>query len=220
MNKYQQYFFDRGLDLFHLFDCQNLEEKYQNHFMGYKSGILLGNTKHLWPLFIRSLGEGELARENPLDEYIEKICKGFCESKKIELIFTHQKLANDTFFPFQKFAYSIGQSKLMKTNLLFHPEFGYWFSLRALLLFSDENVASVLKEGNEKPPSCSYDCVNLCEKEYMTYEQSKSNKDHMRFRKACPHASDYQFSDQQLRYHYFNDKEVLRQEIRRVNERF
>ena len=150
--------------------------------------------------------EKNVLTENPLDSYIENIFHSFYEKEGSEIIFAHKEIKDNEHFPFQHFADSIGQSKLRETNMLFHQQYGYWFSLRAILLFS-ANEEIILKPSLEAV--CDYDCDQHCKPRFNKYKQTEAAEDHILFRKSCPYGKDYQFSDDQIRYHYFQDRKIL-----------
>src|SRR3569833_4110147 len=128
-------------------------------------GLLVGNTRALWPIFIaaRKADAELLASPDPLDLYTERtIARAFPAARAW---FAHrrydgaylpfQRIAVTAYLPFQRIAVTAGLGALAPPQLVIHPTYGPWFALRAL----------VALDGAPPPPAkhLIYRCAGECE---------------------------------------------------------
>src|SRR5258707_15791407 len=90
-------------------------------------GILIGNTRALWPKFRAALGD--LDPVNPLERYTERAIDGALPAGA-RCYYSHRRYER-AFLPFQRLAVAVGLGSLSSTPLVIHPIYGPWFALRA-----------------------------------------------------------------------------------------
>ncbi|MEO6775433.1 MAG: hypothetical protein ABI467_20900 [Kofleriaceae bacterium] len=165
-------------------------------------GLLVGNTRALWPIFLaaRSADPALLASRDPLDLYTEQtFARGFPGAR---VWFSHRPY-DGAFLPFQRIAVAAGLGALAPTQLVIHPIFGPWFALRAL----------VALDGPPPPPQprpvAAYRCTRDCEARLAEAVQTHDWHAWLAVRDACCVGRGYRYGDSQLAYHYTKALELL-----------
>ena len=93
-------------------------------------GILIGNTRALWPRFVEAMRDPALAGEpNPLERYTERTIDAAFPGARI--FYAHRRYAG-AFVPFQRLAVATGLGALAPSQLVIHPVHGPWFAMRAI----------------------------------------------------------------------------------------
>jgi len=175
-------------------------------------GILIGNTRKLWPAFTRALeNDQELAAsENQLDTYVTvqltRIAREATPHRH-QLVFSHVTAPRP--FPIQRLAELVGFAALSPSHLAIHPLHGLWFALRAVLVI---DVA-----GPDKAPSaptrpcsgCSAPCVPALERAVAASGTPLTSgaiaahaAEWIAVRDACPVGHESRYGEAQLRWHY------------------
>ncbi len=182
-------------------------------------GLLVGNTRSLWPKFLEALAGGldPSQSENPFDDFVESEILAAVGALPIRIRFSHKPAPFH--IAFQRLAHGSGLAFLNKAHLCIHPKYGPWFSLRAALLIEGITVADLdhqpVKACIENPCSnCDEGCVPAFEKAMALSSPSGPEiKKHWKawheVRLACPHGHEYQFYSDQALYHYTRDKSIL-----------
>ncbi len=177
--------------------------------------VLVGNTKHLWPRFIRALARepARLRVSDPLDAYSEDAL-GRVLPRPEHIFYAHTVAPP---LPFQRMCDLSGMASLMGGRLLVHPEYGPWISLRGVLCFDREGPPP------RRASSVCADCPSACEPAFEramakteTMDQrgvSEVWRDWLAVRDACPLGRDHRFSEPQIQYHYLKDPEVLKAQV-------
>ncbi len=183
-------------------------------------GVLLGNTRALWPAFIGALAEQpELgAREHPLESYLESrltALLALATDRPHQIHWAH--VTRPRALPIQRLAEAIGFASLAPCHLSIHPVHGPWLALRAVV------VIDVAGPEQAAPPLIS-PCV-CCAKPCLpalarALELSGPTPDAattaqhadawIAVRDACPVGQSARYSTKQLRYHYRKDPSALR----------
>jgi methylmalonic aciduria homocystinuria type C protein len=163
-------------------------------------GLLVGNTRALWPIFVaaRAADPALLASRDPLDLYTEHaIARAFPGARAW---FAHRQY-DGAFLPFQKIAVTAGLGALAPTQLVIHPIFGPWFALRAL----------VALDGDPPPPArpLNYRCTGECEVRLAEALQARDWRAWLAVRDACCVGREFRYGDSQLAYHYTKALELL-----------
>jgi hypothetical protein len=185
-----------------------------NHHL-IRTGFFIGNTKNLWPFFVKEFSCSQLLQSDsdPFDTFVEQTVKSISTKHKLskKIIFAHQPSFSDidenSFFPFQRFAEHIELAKIGANHLSFHPTYGYWFSMRALV-FSDEALPLVNTQYNWQTDPCTRKCSDYCGKAENTNNEKDWEAELAR-RSSCPFASEFRFSKDQSEYHYTHNKSML-----------
>jgi methylmalonic aciduria homocystinuria type C protein len=178
-------------------------------------GILLGNTRALWPAFLRAMHTSEAlaAVEHPLDGYTKELMWRLASSI--------QPLASCTYFahtlpplavPIQRLAETIGLAGLSPSHLAVHPSYGPWFSLRAVLMVDIEGPSAAPPEPLRPCAGCAQPCVPALERALAVSAPvtAESIAEHagewIAIRDACPIGRAFRYGDDQLAYHYQSDR--------------
>src|SRR3569833_477682 len=148
-------------------------------------GLLVGNTRALWPIFIaaRKADAELLASPDPLDLYTERtIARAFPAARAW---FAHRRYDG---------AYA-------PTQLVSHPTYGPWFALRAL----------VALDGAPPPPAkhLIYRCAGECETRLAEALQTDDWHAWLAVRDACCVGREFRYGDSQLAYHYTKALDLL-----------
>ena len=207
----RDYFYSKGLDIFHPFEGNSPLKKVLGDF---SVGVIIGNSKSIWPNFIASLKKEPklLELEDPFDNYIESVFSEYYFTENEKIFFTHYEYDEFSgYVPFVKLANEVGLSKLMKNNLLCHPVYGLWFALRGLILFNGPMDI-------EKVEAASFDISREIElNDYLARTESNHYStdvdDLIRKRREFPMGQEHAYSPAQVMYHYTKDKKILIKEI-------
>ena len=211
-----------------LYACVSSAHTSNNGMMG----ILLGNTKLMWPIFIEHVHQHKAweHKQNPLDEFIENQVQTALRDVplislgKAQVFYSHRrypassKNQEQSFVPFQRLADAMGMCALHEPSYLcIHPEYGPWFSLRALILVSlddwpeladcvSPNVPRIIVS-DEVTREIQQRMVQLTSGDKATWQ------DWVKLRRflghSIPSSSKWEYSQDQLIYHYTHDRSVL-----------
>jgi len=175
-------------------------------------GVLLGNTRRLWPAFVDAYTHDPAlaVAEQPLDSYVvTRITRILADATSVvtRAVFSHVTVPSA--FPIQRLAQQVGLAALSPSHLVIHPRHGPWLALRA--------VAVVDVRGPEAPPvpvarpcdGCSAPCVGALERALVVSGEPLSSAAIARnsaawiaVRDACPVGRDSRYGEAQLAYHY------------------
>lgn len=182
-----------GFDLQHAFDAHAVAATFR-WLAGPRCGVLIGNTRALWPPFTAALADPALAAmRDPLDTYTERTIAAAYPGAPT--LFAHRRY-DGQFLPFQQLAVAVGLAALAPSHLLIHPVHGPWFALRAVVLL-DRDPPPVAQ-----PIARSCACNDRCR---MALDAAVAADDDWRawlaVRDACTlRASRY--SEEQIAFHY------------------
>jgi hypothetical protein len=180
----------RGYDIAHAFDAHAAarEPGWERLAAGPRLGILIGNTRALWPVFA---AVAERTERDPLDSYTERaIAEAFPDAPAS---FAH-RMYEGTFLPFSRLAVATGLGALAPSHLVIHPIYGPWFALRAVVAIDGELPARA-----PIPQPCS--CDQRCARALEAALPSSDWRAWLAVRDSC-NLSAYRYSEEQLRYHY------------------
>jgi hypothetical protein len=156
-------------------------------------GILIGNTRALWPRLVAALAEPALAGEaDPLDRYTEReIARAFPTAP---VFYAHARY-DGAFVPFQRVAVASGLAALAPSQLAVHPSYGPWFGLRAIVLVDGEPPVRA-------PIALPCRCDGRCEAAFERALQTPHDRvAWLAVRDACTLAA-ARYSDDQIAFHY------------------
>lgn len=179
-------------------------------------GVVIGNTRALWPAFVRAREAPELRREpHPLDAYVSQSLPRIvaaATSRPSELIFAHVTVPRP--FPVQRVAESAGLAAISPSHLAVHPTHGLWFALRAVVVI-DVPGPTIAVSAARPCASCSAPCVPALERalaasgpELNGRSVSANANAWIAIRDACPIGRASRYDEAQLRYHYGVDRSV------------
>ena len=159
-------------------------------------GLLVGNTRALWPRFVAALAAPALAADpHPLQRYTEETVDAAFPGARI--YYGHRRYGG-AFLPLQRLAVLTGLGALAPSHLVVHPVYGPWFALRAVIVVP----------GTPPPPSppiaqpcrCGPACAAA-----LAAARAAVGPDVWRawlaVRDACT-LRHHRYSEDQIRYHY------------------
>lgn len=160
-------------------------------------GLLIGNTRALWPPFSAALATPELAGErDPLERYIERtIDAAFAASAGARVLYGHRQYGG-ALLPMQRLAVATGLGALAPTQLVIHPTYGPWFALRAVVLVEGTAPA---RAPIASPCRCDASCLDA----FTHAQRSTDWRDWLAVRERCSLQA-WRYSDDQIRFHYVN----------------
>ena len=176
--------------------------------------LLVGNTKALWPHFIKVFqDDADLAEcPDPLDVWIERVVKACLKDVPVrnELRFSHEP--GDDLVSMLHLAQASGLAHVGPAHLAIHPEHGSWFGLRAVIIVDAEPPR--LPPGPVVTPckGCHAPCVEALDAALATApatEIAASWQAWVGVRDACPAGRASRYSEAQIRYHYSKDRTAL-----------
>jgi hypothetical protein len=166
-------------------------------------GVLIGNTRALWPRFTDALRDPALAAErDPLDRYTERASDAAFPGARI--YYGHRRY-DGAFVPLQHLAVVTGLGALAPSRLVIHPIYGPWFALRAAVLLDGEPPVR-----RPIPQPCR--CDDACTAALARAQQSSDWRDWLALRERCRLQS-WRYGDDQIRYHYMTAWALRRQEV-------
>jgi methylmalonic aciduria homocystinuria type C protein len=178
---------EAGFEIQHAFDAHAVARELGWLAGAERCGILVGNTRALWPRFVAARPAGP----DPLERYTEAaIAQAFPGAR---VYFAHRRY-DGAFLPFQRLAIATGLAAAAPTGLVVHPVFGPWFALRAIVLVDAEPVA---RAPIAKPCTCD----GSCEAARDSALHGGDWRAWLAVRDACS-LREWRYSDEQIRYHY------------------
>lgn len=180
--------------------------------------VLVGNTRAFWTVFGRALHSqpGLLQHPDPVDAYTEASISRVVEGLPVR---HHERFAHEPQKPVDmlRLALAAGFAHRSPSHLSVHPTIGPWFALRAVIVVEmdgpcDERCPIDVCSPCPKPCVAALRQAMQAAKDASTSPE-KSVREHWRLwvavRDACPIGRDHRYSDDQIRYHYAKDREVL-----------
>jgi methylmalonic aciduria homocystinuria type C protein len=155
-------------------------------------GILIGNTRALWPRFTEAMRDPALAAEpDPLDRYTERqVAAAFPDAR---VYYAHRRHDGE-FLPLQRLAVVTGLGALSASNLVIHPDYGPWLALRAVVVVPGNPPARA-------PIAQPCRCDASCGAALAAAQRSTDWHDWLAVRDRCSLRA-WRYSDDQIRFHY------------------
>jgi len=201
------------------------------------TGYLIGNTKHLWPIFMKWYNSSESKIDNPLDNYCQTsidaiLTDHFRSPFSIQVYWSSESCA-DKLVSMQRAAYCSGLSYLdSKSHLTIHPIYGTWHSFRAVVVVTNKDKTNVgtrslsasipaltrlLTPQEEKEAQAALcralqlsDENRLCDQLHGKGPSEEVAAAWIAVRDCISQGNEYRFDDNQLWYHYTKDTMYLR----------
>jgi len=209
---------DAGLDLLQPFDVGRYNAvapplaELEDFGAASRLGVLIGNTRRLWPHFVSALESDEALRasKNPLDAYVTATLTRVAAqatSQRYSIVFAH--VTEPRAFPIQRLGELVGFAALSPSHLAIHPLHGPWLGLRAVVVFDGAGPQTPLPEPERPCKTCTAPCVPALERAIAASGSpltSAAIAEHaaewIRVRDVCPVGKGSRYSDAQLSYHY------------------
>jgi methylmalonic aciduria homocystinuria type C protein len=188
-----------GFDIAHTFDAADAAREPGLAVLAGQArlGILIGNTRALWPPFAAAMRDPALAAEpDPLERYTERAIDAAWSSgapTAPRIYYGHRRYGG-AFLPLQRLAAMTGLGAIAPNHLVIHPIYGPWFALRAI----------VVTEGDppeRQPVAQPCRCNTACRERFEQARRSMEAADWLAVRDSCSLRS-WRYPDEQVHYHY------------------
>jgi methylmalonic aciduria homocystinuria type C protein len=183
-----------GFDIAHAFDAAAAAREPGLALLAgeQRLGMLLGNTRALWPPFSEAMRDPELAAaRDPLERYTE--CAVDAAFPGARIYYGHRPYGG-AFLPLQRLAVATGLGALAPTHLVIHPIYGPWFALRAVVVLDGEPPARA-----PIAPPCR--CDASCGDALARAQQSMDWRDWLAVRESCS-LQNWRYGEDQIHFHY------------------
>ncbi len=219
---------EAGLDLVHPFqvgrynataaDSERLDDFGRTDALG----ILIGNTRKLWPVFTRAFQTDAMLASggNPLDTYVTtRVNRLLAEATThpTRVVFSH--VTTPRAFPIQRLSEAVGLADISPSHLAIHPLHGPWFALRAVVVVDVAGPAATPLEPERPCRGCSAPCIPALERALAASGSPLSSAavaqhaaEWIAVRDACPVGKDSHYGAAQLAYHYAPARSRIRPE--------
>jgi hypothetical protein len=185
---------DAGFDIAHAFDAAAAATAPGLGALAgdARLGLLIGNTRALWPRFTAALADAALAADpDPLDRYTERAIGAAFPTARV--LYGHRRDAG-AYLPLQHLAALTGLGALAANHLVIHPTYGPWFALRAVVLLDGEPPSRApIEQPCQCTASCAESLVRAC--------KSRDWRDWLAVRDSCELRA-WRYGDDQIHYHY------------------
>jgi hypothetical protein len=183
-----------GFDLAHTFDAHALAREPGLAMLAgpERLGILIGNTRALWPRFTAAMRDPVLAAaRDPLDRYTEQVIDAALAGAR--RYYGHRRY-DGAFLPLQRLAAATGLGALAPNHLVIHPIYGPWFALRAVVVIEgDPPLRAPIPQ-----PCC---CDASCGAAFARAQESMDWRDWVTVRDCCSIRT-WRYSEEQVHFHY------------------
>jgi methylmalonic aciduria homocystinuria type C protein len=177
-------------------------------------GVVVGNSRALWPVFTRALGaDPALAAEaDPLDRYTERTIAGAVAATGVvaSIAFAHRP----PYPPIQRIAHLAGLAQLRPSHLCVHPVLGPWIAMRAVITLDADGPAEA--PPGPAPCDCAVHCLPAFERAAaigFDPADEATWRAWVAIRDACPLGAAHRYGDDQIRYHYGKDRAALTEAV-------
>jgi hypothetical protein len=185
-----------GFDIAHAFDAAAAAREPGLELLGGagRLGLLIGNTRALWPVFTQALRDPALAAAaDPLDRYTERVIDAAFDDATARVYYGHRRYGT-SFLPMQRLAAAVGLGALTPHHLVIHPAYGPWFALRAVVITDGEPPVHA-------PIAQPCQCDASCGAAFAYAQTSRDWRDWLAVRDRCA-LRNWRYSDEQIRFHY------------------
>jgi len=239
---------NQGFDISLLFSTNWMKDVHsptENKLPANGFGLLIGNTRKLWPIFLQSLNKANVGSiAEPIDDY---------STAKIQTIF-EQNIEQpctiiwqqDASVSMQHIASATGVYDFDQEQMLcIHPQYGPWTAFRAVVIFPQEIVQKHFSDISQliympRPKSSRSLCKELgcfkkskealdkalnaanCNRsnssnvQVETIQKSDSWKVWAEIRLVCQVGTEFEYYEDQLEYHYTANKHILMRNLNKI----
>jgi hypothetical protein len=187
-----------GFDLAHRFDAEAAARAPGLGVLaGARVGVLIGNTRAVWPAFQAALDDPAIAGDpDPFDRFTERvIASGFATGTRI---YYGHRAYDGAFLPLQRLAALTGLGAIAPSQLVIHPIYGPWFALRAVVLLADTSDGD---PPAPRPIAQPCQCTAACTAAFARAQHTRDPADWLAVRDACSLRA-FRYGDAQIAYHY------------------
>jgi len=181
-------------------------------------GIVVGNTRALWPIFKGALAASAALREaaDPLDDYVmSRIATGVgIFAMPSAILWAH--VTKPEPMPIQRVAEAAGLARIAPSHLNIHATFGPWFTLRAVVALDTDGPIDPPEPAPDRCTGCPAPCMPALERAIqrsggaVTGEAVRGSWGAwVEVRDACPEGRLHRYSNDQIEYHYAKNRAML-----------
>jgi methylmalonic aciduria homocystinuria type C protein len=183
-------------------------------------GILIGNTRALWPCFVAALRAApeRLDDPHPLDRYVAEHVLAALQSVPLRWEVRWAQDGPPRRVAMQRLAHVSGLAFPSPTFLSIHAVFGPWIALRAAVVIDAEGPPAAPEIPN--PCSgCEERCLPALRRALASLGEGPATQTGIAqqwmpwvaVRDACSVGQEHRYGEEQIRYHYAKDRTVLAQ---------
>lgn len=216
-----------GLNLFAVLDwtklspdCQKTNQELDLHFTP-KRLILVGNGG---PTFWEAFSTHRQNEAHPVDQFCIRVIKDWLQKEPAIPNVAWLYPLTDLVFPLQQAGKTAGWHLPSPLGIGIHKQYGLWFAYRAALLTDaalplteSSLLTSPCEDCIEKPciQACPVQAITATEPPHLErcspYRLQKQThcQNQCLSRMSCPYASEYRYTDEQIRYHYQHSYQML-----------
>ncbi len=200
-----------GLDIAAPFPSRLVGELASRPVLAGRLGLVIGNTRALWPHLARALEREPALRAapHPVDRYCEE---------RIGVVLDEAPAAHDVIwahtpppdaYPVQALAEAAGLCDIAPCRLAVHARFGPWLALRAVAVLDVPGPAEP-----SAPAGVCASCSAPCRAPFELARAAPGSPESrwrlwLAVRDACPVGREHRYPERQLRYHYTKDRSLL-----------
>jgi len=193
-----------GIDIVQAFPSRLVGEVAEQPVRADRLGLLVGNTRALWPHLIRAVDREPALRDfpDPVDRYCAQRIEGALASTRsdYEVLWAHTPPPNA--YPIQALANAAGLCDIAPCRLAVHGVYGPWLALRAAAVIDVPGPATAAA-----PPGICAPCPAPCRPPFEAALASGASPEAdwrgwLRVRDACPVGREHRYREPQLEYHY------------------
>lgn len=200
-----------GLDILQAFPSRLVGEVAGLPVRPDRLGLLVGNTRALWPHVIHAVQRDGALRDSrdPIDGYcaqrIERALEGTGYSFAVHWAHTPPPDA----YPIQALAHAAGLCDVAPCRLAVHERYGPWFALRAAAVIDLPGP-----ETARPAPALCAPCPAPCRTPFEAALAGGADLEGdwrrwLAVRDACPIGREHRYSERQLEYHYTKRRDLL-----------
>lgn len=187
-------------------------------------GLLVGNTRALWPTFVAALRQNpaRLESEDPLDAYVEDaLCQALAPlPHRWTVRWAHATAPAP--IAIQRLAEVAGLAWTAPSRLAVHPGYGPWIALRAAAVLDVDGPPGAPPRLARPCTDCERACGPAFGRAVVETAAQASGASGLgatwatwlAVRDTCPVGRAYRYDDEQIRYHYTKDRTVLLRAVR------
>lgn len=182
-------------------------------------GILIGNTRTLWPALRAALAADASLRatRDVVDRYTSTRVLAALQplAQRWKVRFPYERPPRRV--AMQRLCHVSGLAHLSRSFLNVHPVYGPWIALRAAVVIDAEGPPGPAPDPPSPCPDCAHACLPRFEDAAAALRARGLDKPGLgetwplwlAVRDACPIGREHRYSDEQIAYHYRLDRRAL-----------
>jgi methylmalonic aciduria homocystinuria type C protein len=181
-------------------------------------GIVLGNSRSLWPKFLEALKDSEELdeAEHPLNAYVTDTVGRLLQALPVSHEVRWAHASEPSPVAMQQAAMIAGLAHTSPSYLSIHPEHGPWIGLRAVVVLDLEWESGDPAPAPDPCTPCPKPCLPALNRAVAASKQAPAGKKvssnwrlWLAVRDACPLGRSSRYSDEQCEYHYRPERDFL-----------